>query len=183
MKGETPPPGRRSETACEAAPPKRRTMPVTEVRLTAVQMGRRRVVLLDARGSVLCRKYISLGRLRPAAPELLGEAMWQLWAYWQRDKAKKHRDLAVRLRDPWEAKAEGWECSLRLRKRPTAMGGGHNRWERYSTATWNDALKRLWQQAKNQWKKGSMTRWERWSRTASRNLARRRDEHEGRRQR
>ncbi|HBJ38538.1 MAG TPA: hypothetical protein DDZ51_28045 [Planctomycetaceae bacterium] len=72
--------------------------------------------------------------------------------------------------DPWTTRIDSLACSLRIRRRlPHAMPRSRQRFERYSTSTWEESVHRLWQQAYNRQKKASLTGWDRWAATVSRN--------------
>lgn len=147
----------------------------TTVCLLALQRGNGAATLIDAEGRILCRSA-DIDRLRPASRRVARQALWALWADGQRNRGNSRAKASVRqLIDPWEAKAECWCVSLRLRRREQPASRRRGIWQGFPTHTWADALPRLWYQARAQWDRGRRTPWERWARTARRNLAKRRN--------
>ncbi len=72
--------------------------------------------------------------------------------------------------DPWKNRLDSLASSLRMRRRlPQTMQHSRQRFERYSTSTWEESIHRLWKQADNRMRKASRTGWERWADTVSRN--------------
>jgi hypothetical protein len=72
--------------------------------------------------------------------------------------------------DPWTTRINSLASSLRMRRRlPQSMPHSRQRFECYSTLTWEESVHRLWEQANNRQRKASLTGWARWAATVSRN--------------
>jgi len=72
--------------------------------------------------------------------------------------------------DPWTTRIKSLACSLRVRRRlPQRMPHSRQRFQCYSTSTWEEAAPRLWQQAHNRQRKALLAGWDRWAATVSRN--------------
>jgi hypothetical protein len=72
--------------------------------------------------------------------------------------------------DPWTVRINSLASSLRVRRRlPQRMPHSRQRFERYSTSTWEESVHRLWEQANSRKRKALLTGWDRWAATVSRN--------------
>ena len=72
--------------------------------------------------------------------------------------------------DPWTTRIKSLACSLRVRRRlPQRMPHSRQRFQCYSTSTWEESVRRLWEQAHNRQRKALLTGWDRWAATVSRN--------------
>ncbi len=72
--------------------------------------------------------------------------------------------------DPWRNRLDSLASSLRMRRRfLQSAPRSRQRFERFSTSTWEESVHRIWQQADARRRKASRTGWERWADTVSRN--------------
>ncbi len=60
--------------------------------------------------------------------------------------------------DPWTTRIKSLACSLRVRRRlPQPMPHSRQRFQCYSTSTWEESVRRLWEQAYNRQRKALLT--------------------------
>jgi hypothetical protein len=75
-----------------------------------------------------------------------------------------------RMKTPWEKRTHSLAKSFRLRVYfPPTETRRKQRFERYSTQTWRDACRRLWEQGHNRLRRHSRGGWVRWAHTVSNN--------------
>lgn len=132
-----------------------------------------RATLLDRNGRTICMS-VALSRVGPVNEEqILATYAWDTAAIRMAGAllARRKRNEA----DPWQRKADSLAKSFRLRSFDRAARGGRTRFEKYSTTTWPEAAKRLWQQAHNRVRRHDRGGWIRWAHTASGNGNKRAD--------
>ena len=143
---------------------------VRDITVTAIIHGQF-ATLIDRHGRPLRRNIdvSRLGRLVDDAP------LRERWA-WRHAIARMKACVAGRAaasisgcRNPWQRKADNLAKSFYLRSVDHARPRGRCRFEKYSTTTWDAAVKRLVQQGYNRFRYLNRSGWHRWSCTVSNN--------------
>lgn len=138
-----------------------------QVTVNAIDVGNG-VILVDRHGEQICRRkrLVDLQGNVPAA--VLKAWQWRFAAQGMKNRLSSRcssRDLT-----PWERRTQSLAASFRLRRRfPLTKARSRQRFQRYSTHTWDDACSRLWQQGHNRFRRHARTGWERWAHTVSNN--------------
>ncbi|KAA5541497.1 hypothetical protein FYK55_18235 [Roseiconus nitratireducens] len=126
------------------------------------------LMLLDRSGKRLCGavRQSDLGESR----NLFVLNAWR-WSFAiDRMKVRIKRQIDNQTVDPWTRRAGSLAQSLRIRKRfARPVPSSRRRFEAYTTATWPEAAKRLWQQGNNRRRRHERTGWVRWAHTVANN--------------
>ncbi len=140
---------------------------IRRVTVNAIVLGSK-VVLVDRHGSQLCRQR-QLADLVGRLPASVRRA-WQWRVATTRMKSRLATRCGNRDLTPWERRLQSLAASFRLRGRfPLFATRGRKRFECYSTHTWDDASRRLWQQGHNRIRRHSRAGWVRWAHTVANN--------------
>jgi hypothetical protein len=129
-----------------------------------------RGTIVDRDGRVLARDIV-LDRLRPLENErkLLDAMQWITAARRMQQSLARRTNRRLAEKDPWKRKAENLAASFRRRSLDNVRPKDRGRFEQYRTTTWDEAVRRLWQQGHNRFRYFNRSGWNRWSYTVSNN--------------
>jgi hypothetical protein len=140
---------------------------VREITLHAIVEGDW-LIPIDRSGNRIGKKILASKIGGQLEPEVLADWCWlkAIPRIVQRALTNAHYKKC----DPWTTRINSLACSLRLRRRlPQSTPHTRQRFQCYSTSTWEESVHRLWEQAYNRQRKALLTGWDRWAATVSRN--------------
>lgn len=145
----------------------RKPLRVRTVSVNAIEHGNR-IILVDRHGRSLGgRKYLAdiEGALNSKSIQ-----SWQWKIATQRMKGRLSSRCDNQDQTPWQRRTKSLATSWRLRRTfATPRARRRQRFQAYSTQSWEEALRRLWGQGHNRMRRHSRDGWVRWSHTVSNN--------------
>lgn len=127
------------------------------------------VILIDCHGQRLSSRKRRSDIECELGASIAGQWAWRLAVRRMKDRFTGR--CTLRQKTPWQAKADNLASSFRIRARffHSNKARSRQRFERYSTSTWEAASKRLWEQGHNRFRRHRRGGWVRWAHTVANN--------------
>lgn len=137
------------------------------VTVNVIRIGKQQF-LVEPSGRPICRCRSIQDICGPLAESAINHWRWR--SATQRLLSRWSGDFKRHQQTPWERRCQSLVASFRFRQRsPESKPRTRQIFEKYSTANWPDAIKRLWQQGHNHFRRHCRDGWVRWSHTVSNN--------------
>lgn len=139
---------------------------IQEVTVLAVVTGRG-FTLLDRQGHMIGATLRATCLNGPIEPRMAEPHLWRLAT--ARMAATSKRYNASRRENAWLRRADSLAKSFQIRGRDRSCPHSRQRFERYSTSDWPQAVSRMYMQGINAARYHSRSGWQRWANTVANN--------------